>query len=111
MVIVGGDVNLGGVVIGAIVVVGMQQAFAYLPNIGTSDLGVALQTICASVLTVAFLAIRPKGILPERLHRVYPPGGEATDRRSDPGHVPAWRRTAAPKRALAEMSEVDTNAE
>jgi branched-chain amino acid transport system permease protein len=71
VVIVGGMSNLGGVVVGAIVVVGMQQGFEYLPNIGTSELGVALQTICASALTIAFLALRPKGILPERLHRIY----------------------------------------
>jgi branched-chain amino acid transport system permease protein len=71
VVIVGGMGNLGGVVIGAIVVVGLQQGFEYIPNIGTSELGVALQTICASALTVAFLALRPKGVLPERRHRVY----------------------------------------
>jgi ABC-type branched-subunit amino acid transport system permease subunit len=71
VVIVGGMGNLGGVALGAVVVVGMQVGFAYMPNIGTSELGVALQTICASVLTVGFLALRPKGVLPERKHRVY----------------------------------------
>jgi branched-chain amino acid transport system permease protein len=111
VVIVGGMSNLGGVVIGAIVVVGMQQAFQYLPNIGTSNLGVALQTICASALTVVFLAVRPRGILPERLHRVYTPGGQAAAGRGDLIHAPARRRTAEPERALAEMGEVDTNAE
>lgn len=72
VVIIGGMSNLGGVALGALIIVGMQQGFEYLPNIGTSELGVALQTICASVLMVGFLALRPKGILPERFHRIYP---------------------------------------
>jgi branched-chain amino acid transport system permease protein len=71
VVIVGGIGNLGGVVVGAIVVIGLQQGFAFMPNIGSSELGVVLQTICASALVVAFLALRPKGVLPERRHRVY----------------------------------------
>jgi branched-chain amino acid transport system permease protein len=111
VVIVGGMSNLGGVVIGAIVVVGMQQAFAYLPNMGTSDLGIALQTIFASALTVAFLAIRPRGILPERLHRVYLPGSEAAARPSDAAPDRTRRRASEAKRAMAEISEVDTSAE
>lgn len=78
VIIIGGMSNLGGVVVGAIIVVGMQQGFDYLPNIGTSELGVALQTICASALTVAFLALRPKGLLPERRHRVYGPKALST---------------------------------
>jgi branched-chain amino acid transport system permease protein len=73
VVIVGGTSNLGGIVIGAAIVVGLQQGFEYLPNIGSSELGVALQTICASAITVVFLALRPKGIFPERRHRVYGP--------------------------------------
>lgn len=73
VVIVGGTSNLGGIVVGAAIVVGLQQGFEYLPNIGSSELGVALQTICASAITVVFLALRPKGILPERRHRVYGP--------------------------------------
>ncbi|MHB1986800.1 MAG: branched-chain amino acid ABC transporter permease [Acidimicrobiales bacterium] len=71
VVIIGGMSNLGGVVLGALIIVGMQQGFEYLPNIGTSELGVALQTICASAIMVGFLALRPKGILPERRHRIY----------------------------------------
>ncbi|MDA8354850.1 MAG: branched-chain amino acid ABC transporter permease [Actinomycetota bacterium] len=73
VVIVGGTSNLEGVVVGALIIVGLQQAFEYLPTIGASELGVALQTICAAVLTVGFLALRPKGILPERRHKVYEP--------------------------------------
>ena len=73
VVIVGGTSNLEGIVVGALIIVGLQQAFEYLPTIGASELGVALQTICAAVLTVGFLALRPKGILPERRHRVYGP--------------------------------------
>lgn len=73
VVIVGGTSNLEGVVVGALIIVGLQQAFEYLPTIGASELGVALQTICAAVLTVGFLALRPKGILPERKHKVYEP--------------------------------------
>jgi len=78
VVIVGGTSNLGGIVIGAMVVVGLQQGFEYLPDIGNSELGVALQTICASALMVAFLALRPRGILPERRHRVYEPDVRST---------------------------------
>lgn len=93
VVIVGGMSNLGGVVLGAVVVVGLDQAFQYLPNIGSSDLGVALQTICVSVLTVAFLAVRPKGILSERRHRVYGPADESPPRGSVLG-APVMRRAA-----------------
>lgn len=84
VVIVGGMSNLGGIVVGAAVVIGMQQAFQYLPNIGSSELGVALQTICASVLTVAFLALRPRGIVPERRHRIYEAGPRSRFRPSRP---------------------------
>lgn len=73
VVIIGGTSNLEGIVVGALIIVGLQQAFEYLPTIGASELGVALQTICAAVLTVGFLALRPRGILPERPHRVYGP--------------------------------------
>lgn len=70
-VIVGGMGNLGGIVIGSLVVVGLQQAFQYIPSIGTSEIGVALQVGLAALVTIVFLWLRPQGILPERLHRIY----------------------------------------
>lgn len=73
VVIVGGTSSLEGIIVGAMIIVGLQQTFEYLPTIGASELGVALQTICAAVLTIGFLALRPKGILPERRHPVYEP--------------------------------------
>jgi branched-chain amino acid transport system permease protein len=69
-VIVGGMGNLGGIFVGSLVVVGLQQAFQYVPS-GTSELGVALQVGLASLVTIVFLWLRPQGILPERLHRIY----------------------------------------
>lgn len=70
-VIVGGMGNLGGIFVGALVVVGLQQAFQYIPSVGSSEVGVALQVGLAALLTIVFLWLRPQGILPERLHRIY----------------------------------------
>ena len=70
-VIVGGMGNLGGIFVGSVVVVGLQQAFQYIPSVGSSEVGVALQVGLAALLTIVFLWLRPQGILPERLHRVY----------------------------------------
>lgn len=85
VVIVGGIGNLGGVVVGAIVVIGLQQGFAFMPNVGSSELGVVLQTICASIVTVGFLALRPKGLFPERRHRVYSLGSVISERENRDG--------------------------
>ena len=80
--------NLGGIFVGSLVVVGLQQAFQYIPSVGSSEVGVALQVGLAALLTIVFLWLRPQGILPERLHRIYgrPPG--ATDVASAPTEEP-----------------------
>ena len=70
-VIVGGMGNLAGIVVGSLVVVGLQQAFQYVPSVGASEWGVALQVGLAALTTIVFLWLRPQGILPERLHRIY----------------------------------------
>lgn len=72
-VIVGGMGNLGGIVIGSVIVVGLQQAFQYVPSFGASEVGVALQVGLAALVTILFLWLRPQGILPERRHRIYGP--------------------------------------
>lgn len=92
-VIVGGIGNLGGIVIGALVVVGLQQAFDYIPSIGSSEIGVALQVGLAALVTIIFLWLRPQGILPERLHRIY---GRSRDKAAlDQGEPSAEREVVA----------------
>ena len=70
-VIVGGTGNLGGVAVGSMIVVAVQQGLYYLPAIGSSDAGAALQVILAALVTIIFLWFRPQGIFPERRHRLY----------------------------------------
>jgi ABC-type branched-subunit amino acid transport system permease subunit len=82
-VIVGGMGNLGGIVVGSVVVVGLQQAFQYIPSVGASEVGVALQVGLAALVTIIFLWLRPQGILPERLHRIYGRARGASERGPD----------------------------
>lgn len=70
-IIVGGTGNLGGIVIGSVVVVGLEYGFNYIPAVGSSEIVVALQSGLAALVTIVFLWLRPQGILPERRHRIY----------------------------------------
>jgi branched-chain amino acid transport system permease protein len=66
-VIVGGSGNNLGVALGtAIVPIGLLEASRFLPAFAGSDLIGALQWIVIGLLTIAFLWVRPRGILPER---------------------------------------------
>lgn len=79
-VIVGGMGNLGGIIVGSLVVVGLQQIFQYIPSVGANEVGVALQVGLAALVTIIFLWLRPEGIFPERLHRIYGRRGVAPKR-------------------------------
>jgi branched-chain amino acid transport system permease protein len=91
VVIVGGVGNLGGICIGSVIVVGLLQAFQYLPGVDTSTFGVVLPTILLSLAMIAFLWMRPRGIFPERLHRIYSKA---------PGSRKAWHAVAARAQAV-----------
>lgn len=70
-VIVGGMGNLGGIVVGSAVIVGIQEGLGYIPALSTSNVGIALQGVLAAAITIVFLWVRPQGLFPERLHRTY----------------------------------------
>ena len=70
-IIVGGQGNLAGVAVGAFVVTGLLiQGVLFLPQIGNSGLTDSLQWIVVGLLLVAFMWVRPKGIIPERRRRL-----------------------------------------
>jgi len=103
-VIVGGMGNLGGIVIGSIIVIGLQQAFNYIPAFGSGEVAVALQVGLAALLTIVFLWVRPQGVLPERLHRVY--GAQRIDPQSSAEEPPPPGRGLAGNGAEREVVAV-----
>ncbi len=69
-VIVGGRGSLSGVALGAALVgVGIQQAVEYMPIGANPTVLAALQWVITGALTLAFLWLRPQGLLPERRRR------------------------------------------
>lgn len=68
MIIVGGSGNAKGVLVGALVITLLNTStrllkdFLYLPT----SLVAALRTLVVGLLTIAFVVLRPQGILPER---------------------------------------------
>lgn len=70
-IILGGVSNDWGVVIGTLLVqILFIQVLSFLPQIGYPGLIDKLQWIAIGLLWLAVLAIRPRGILPERRHRI-----------------------------------------
>lgn len=73
-VIVGGTANNVGVVVGAVLIVGLMQGATQL--IPTSEshphLVATLRFIFLSVVTIAILYLRPQGLVPERLDKDRP---------------------------------------
>jgi branched-chain amino acid transport system permease protein len=80
-VIVGGRGSVSGVALGAALVgVGVQQAVQYMPIGSDPTVLASLEWIITGLLTIAFLWLRPQGLLPERRRR-FPP-------RREPGLAP-----------------------
>ncbi|HWD85310.1 MAG TPA: branched-chain amino acid ABC transporter permease [Solirubrobacteraceae bacterium] len=70
-VIVGGRGSVSGVALGAALVgVGVQQAVQYLPIGSDPTVLAAMEWIITGLLTLAFLWVRPQGLLPERRRRL-----------------------------------------
>jgi branched-chain amino acid transport system permease protein len=66
-VIVGGLRNNKGVLIGALVIIGLfEQGTRFLPPFGAPYVVPALRLIIIGVLLVVFIRFRPQGVLPER---------------------------------------------
>lgn len=67
-IIVGGAANNLGAALGAVLIpVGLQQASQYLPSIASRPgLALDLGWVLAGVVTIAFIWLRPKGLVPER---------------------------------------------
>ena len=96
-VILGGVGNNWGVVLGTLLVqVIFLQVPTFLPQVGYTGLIDALQWVLIGILWLACLAIRPRGLLPERRYRAVPclplaPAG-ATSADSPP---PTYARSTA----------------
>jgi len=79
-IIVGGVASRRGVFLGTLLVpVALQYAVTYLPQVGHVGLIEALQWVVVGVVTILFIAFRPKGLLPEQ-KRVYPRRATDPDR-------------------------------
>ncbi len=77
-ILVGGRGSTRGVVLGvAVMVMGLQEATRYLPEVpGHPDYAPAFRLIITGVVLVLFIRFRPQGILPERRMRDKDPGGK-----------------------------------
>ena len=77
-ILVGGRGSTRGVVLGVVVMVmGLQEATRYLPEIaGHPSFAPALRLILTGIVLVLFIRFRPQGILPERRLRDRDPSGK-----------------------------------
>lgn len=77
-VIIGGTANDGGVLIGtALIPVLLLQGVQFLPSIPRHPgLSADLSTILFSAITIAFLFVRPQGLIPERRRRYAVPSSQ-----------------------------------
>jgi branched-chain amino acid transport system permease protein len=77
-ILVGGRGSTRGVVLGvAVMVMGLQEATRYLPEIANQPaFAPALRLIITGVVLVLFIRFRPQGILPERRFRDKDPAGK-----------------------------------
>lgn len=72
-IIVGGRANMGGVAIGTILVpILFLEVTRFLPTIGYPGLIDSLEWVIIGLLTIAFMWLRPQGLLPERRRRFAP---------------------------------------
>jgi ABC-type branched-subunit amino acid transport system ATPase component len=84
-VIIGGAGNHRGAILGAILVpVGFEEATRFLPQFGPAGLIQDLQWVAIGLLIVAFLWLRPQGLLPER-RRLITAGAPALVAGAGPG--------------------------
>jgi branched-chain amino acid transport system permease protein len=94
-IILGGVGNNWGVVLGTLLVqVIFLQVPTFLPEVGYTGLIDALQWVLIGILWLACLAIRPRGLLPERRYRAVPApaaslSSAATSARSTAADAPA----------------------
>jgi len=66
-IIVGGRANVFGVALGALLIpVGLQQAVEYIPIVNSPTVLASLEWIITGIVTITFLWVRPRGLLPER---------------------------------------------
>ena len=115
-IILGGVGNNWGVALGTLLVqVIFLQVPTFLPQVGYTGLIDALQWVLIGVLWLACLALRPRGLIPERRYRAALPAGAGTRETpagqafasgdGDAGHaareaaVPAPREAAVPASA------------
>ena len=77
-ILVGGRGSTRGVVLGvAVMVMGLQEATRYLPEIaGHPSYAPAFRLIITGIVLVLFIRFRPQGILPERRTRDQDSGGD-----------------------------------
>ncbi len=77
-ILVGGRGSSRGVVLGvAVMVIGLQEATRYLPEVASHpSFAPALRLIITGVVLVLFIRFRPQGILPERRLRDKDPTGK-----------------------------------
>ena len=96
-IILGGVGNNWGVVLGTLLVqVIFLQVPTFLPEVGYTGLIDALQWVLIGILWLACLAIRPRGLLPERRYRAVPV----------PAAAPAPLRAGPPERANSHSSRL-----
>jgi branched-chain amino acid transport system permease protein len=77
-ILVGGRGSTRGVVLGvAVMVMGLQEATRYLPEIANQpSFAPALRLILTGIILVLFIRFRPQGILPEHRLRDQDPAGK-----------------------------------
>jgi branched-chain amino acid transport system permease protein len=89
-IILGGVGNNWGVALGTLLVqVIFLQVPTFLPQVGYTGLIDALQWVLIGVLWLACLALRPRGLIPERRYRAGPPADAAA------GETPRGETVAA----------------
>jgi ABC-type branched-subunit amino acid transport system permease subunit len=99
-ILVGGRGSTRGVVLGvAVMVMGLQEATRYLPEVANQpSFAPAFRLILTGIVLVLFIRFRPQGILPERRFRDEDPagkGGTATVAVESPVTGPALDTGAA----------------
>lgn len=84
-IMIGGSGNNLGAVVGAVLLpVALLESSRYLPNFGGEDIVAPLQLVLVGVLIVAFVWLRPQGIVPERRRRFGNTGAPDAARLSGP---------------------------
>lgn len=75
-VIIGGVANNKGAILGTLLVqIIFLQLPSFLPQIGYPGLTAALQWVVIGSIWLVFMAVRPRGLIPEARYKVKPPKG------------------------------------